>query len=201
MEVYSYKNKYLKYKQKYTNALENMYGGNVILNELLNDAFNIQPEAVYIVDEKTYDYVRTLLSLGIDETTKTINKYTNCIDMLIGISNKNVLKIIPMTEIIVFENDNYPNHPWNGYKKGLQKIDGSNAAYIVGTKPNFTTNNHNRTLSYFGMNPKTMNYDSAIVKQDLLNAKKYFEACSLSNPFIIVLNGNELHFHGVLYSL
>jgi len=54
--------------------------------------------------------------------------------------------------------------------------------------------------SYFGMNPIIMNYDSVTVKQDLLNAKKYFEACSLSKPFIILLNGNELCFHGVLYA-
>jgi hypothetical protein len=200
MEINNYKNKYLKYKQKYTNALENMYGGVETLNLTLNDAFEIQPKAVYIVDYTTYENVRTLLSLEISETSKTINKYTNCIDMLIGISNKNVLKIIPMTEIIVFENDNYPNHPWNGYKKGLQKIDGSNAAYIVGAKPNFTTNNHNRTLSYFGKNPKTLKYDSSIVIKDLLNAKEYFEACDLCNPFIILLIGNELHFHGVLYA-
>ena len=189
MEKNDYKSKYLQYKQKYTNTLENMYGGNPNLNETLNNAFDIQPKAVYIVDEETNKNVRTLLSLGVNEKSKTINKYTDCIDMLIGISNKNILKIIPMAEIVGFENDTHPNHPWNGYKKSIQKIDGSNAPF-KGVKLQFTKNNYYPTLSYFGKNPQTWKYESLFAKKHLLNAKLYFESCELSDPYIIILGKN-----------
>jgi hypothetical protein len=201
MERNDYKNKYIKYKQKYTNALENMYGGNPNLNVTLNDAFKEQPKAIYIVDEVTNNNVKTLLSLSEGNAFKTINKYTDCIDRLIGISNKNVLKIIPMAEIVGFELDTHPNHPWNGYKKGIQKIDGSNAPYTNKVKLEFTKNSYYPTLSYFGKNPKTGEYHSVTTREHLLNAKQYFERCNLSKPYIIILSpNNTLHFYGTLYA-
>jgi len=45
------------------------------------------------VDIQSYDNLITLLG-GEGNEEKEINKYTDCIDMLIGITNKNVLKII-----------------------------------------------------------------------------------------------------------
>ena len=199
MELKNYKNKYLKYKQKYTNTLENMYGGDLNLNKTLNNAFDIQPKAIFIVDEATNDNVRILLSLGENDRSKTINKYTDCIDRLIGISNKNVLKIIPMAEIIGFENDTYPNHPLNGYKKGIQKIDGSNAPYNQ-VKLVFTKNRYYPTLSYFGKNPQTWRYNREDAKKHLLDAKQYFESCNLLAPYVIILlQDNTLHFYGTLY--
>lgn len=200
MEEYSYKNKYIKYKQKYTNTLKNMYGGDPSLNATLNNAFEEQPKAIFIVDEVTNNNVRILLSLGENDRSKTINKYTDCIDRLIGISKKNVLKIIPMAEIVGFENDTYPKHPWNGYKKGIQKIDGSNAPYINKVKLVFTKN-EGSSIQYFGRNPKTWRYDSEFAKRHLLSAKIYFENCNLNKPYIIILSqDNTLHFHGTLYA-
>ena len=202
MERNDYKNKYLKYKQKYTNVLENMYGGEPMLNSNLIDALSTQPKAIYIVDEETYNKVRTLLSLGVNDTFKTINRHTNCIDMLIGISNRNVLKIIPMAEIIGFENDKYPNHPWNGYQKGMQQIDGSNAPY---KKDKFAfTKGNTLSQSYFGKDDKTGNYDKETAKIHLLNAKSYFESCCFTDPYVIKLGKNAdgisfLNFVGKLY--
>ena len=209
MEINNYKNKYIKYKQKYTNALENMYGGDPNLNVTLNDAFDIQPKAIFIVDEATNDNVRILLSLGENDRSKTINKYTDCIDMLIGISNKNVLKIIPMATIYVDEQiqihtnesgEKYFIKENIGYTNGLQKINGDKAKFFKGKEIQFTRDKKYLRNLYFGMDQNKSEYSAETTKQHLLNARPYFEACDLSNPFIIVLNGNELHFHGVLYA-
>lgn len=198
MERNDYKSKYLKYKQKYINTLENMYGGVVNLNETIIDAFDKKPKAVYIVDEETYNNVRTLLSLRDNETTKNINKYTDCIDMLIGISNRNVLKIIPMAKIYGFENDKYPDHPFNGYTNALQKIDGSKAAYNKIKLP-FTKYKNSPGLLYFGEDEKNLSYSSETVKNHLKLAKEYFTSCSLAVPYIIILQDNILSFYGKLY--
>ncbi len=225
MERNDYKNKYLKYKQKYTNVLENMYGGNPSLNQTVSVALDTQPKVIYIVDKATYNNVRTLLSLG-EETSKPINRHTNCIDMLIGISNRNVLKITPMAEIIGFESDNNRNHPWSAYKKGIKKIDGSDAPYNKKVKLDFTKKRYNTSQSYFGKHNETGNYDKETAKTyllidksyfgkhnetgnydketaktHLLNAKSYFEACDLTNPYLILLSpDNTLNFYGTLYT-
>ena len=209
MEKNDYKNKYLKYKQKYTNALENMYGGNPNLNLTLNNAFDEQPKAIFIVDEATNDNVRILLSLGENDRSKTINKYSDCIDMLIGISNKNVLKIIPMATIYVDKQkqihtnesgEKYIREEIIGYRLGLQKISGAPAEYFINEEIQFTRDKKYLRNLYFGMDQNKSEYSAETTKQHLLNARPYFEACDLSNPFIIVLNGNELHFYGTLYA-
>ena len=166
-----------------------------------DNAFDIQPKAIYIVDEVTNNNVKTLLSLSEGNAFKTINKYTDCIDRLIGISNKNVLKIIPMAEIVGFELDTHPNHPWNGYKKGIQKIDGSNAPYTNKVKLVFTKNSYYPTLSYFGKNLQTWRYNMEDAKRHLKEAKEYFVNCGLNEPYIIILSpNNTLHFYGTLYA-
>jgi len=56
MEGEDYRIKYLKYKQKYTNALQNMQcgGKNTI------DALNPQPKAVYIIPKEAYEKLKIL---------------------------------------------------------------------------------------------------------------------------------------------
>ena len=205
MELKNYKNKYLKYKQKYTNTLENMYGGDLNLNKTLNNAFDIQPKAIFIVDEATNKNVRTLLSLGVNETTKTINKYTDCIDMLIGISNRNVLKIIPMATIYEYSNVAYEGDisgRYTGYTRGLQKIDGTKAKYFKKNEIQFTRDkNYYRNL-YFGKDKNTLSYTVETAKNHLLSANEYFNLCNLTNPYIIILSqDNTLNFYGTLYVL
>jgi len=193
MERNDYKNKYLKYKQKYTNVLENMYGGEPMLNSNLTDALRTQPKAIYIVDEATYNKVRTLLSLGENDTFKTRNRHTNCIDMLIGISNKNVLKIIPMAKIVIGDTSRKYT--------GLLKIDGTNPNYEHDIP--FESDNMNKNEKYFGKN-KDGRYDVNIAKTHLSRAKSYFEACGFADPYVIKLGNNadgisSLNFVGKLY--
>jgi hypothetical protein len=207
MERNDYKNKYLKYKQKYTNVLENMYGGNPSLNQTVSEALNTQPKAIYIVDKATYNNVRILLSLG-EETSKTINRHTNCIDMLIGISNRNVLKIIPMATIYEYSNVAYDGDTsgrytgyTRGYTRGLQKIDGTKATYFKEREIQFTRDKNYLRNLYFGKDSETSLYSAETARNHLLNAKSYFESCGLSSPYLILLSpDNTLHFYGTLYT-
>ena len=195
--------KYIKYKNKYTNTLKNMFGGVPSLNVTLQNAFNEQSKAIFIVDEETNNKVRILLSLGENETNKTINKYTDCIDMLIGISNKDVLKIIPMVIINEFINScsNVPNDRCTGYTNGLQKINGDKAKFFKGKEIQFTRYKDNLSNLYFGKHPQTSLYSSETAKKHLLSAKEYFNLCGFTNPYIIILShDNTLHFYGTLYA-
>lgn len=199
MEGENYKIKYLKYKQKYTNALQNMQGGAVLAT-----ALTPQPKAVYVVNSTTFSNLRKLLDLKDNVNEKKITKYASCVDSLVGVSNHNVIRIIPMkkfnykkTEIkraaesstSLFRGIDLDSEKI--FKDGLQKIDGTPA-------PQKETGAIPFVGALFGDLKNT--YNNEFAKQQLLNEYNYFTGeCLIVSPHIVVFGAdNTLHLCGPL---
>jgi len=192
MDVEDYRIKYLKYKQKYTNALQNMQGG-----AELADKLNPQPKAVYVVDPETIKNLRILL--GGDE--KIITKYSDCVDSLVGVSNRNVIRIKPMTDLKYAQDGKVyvNNEELTGFKKvtgifyknGLERINKEMAP----TKPGAVV----FTGSKFGEDDSNR-YSHVIALNQLLSERNYFiNQCGIKEPHIVVFGAdNTLHLCGLL---
>ena len=191
MDVEDYKIKYLKYKQKYTNALQNMQGGADLATALTS-----QPKAVYVVDSKTIECLTTLLG----GEQKKITKYDNCVDMLVGISNKKVIRIKPMTKfkkditVQKFGKFSYGSNRTE-FKDGLETITGD-AAPTTDPVPF-----GGRTFGQeAGLNLNLNNYSGSQALTDLQNNKQYFMIqCGIKDPNIVVFGtDNTLSLCGAL---
>ena len=199
MDGSDYRIKYLKYKQKYTNALQNMQGG-ADLSTLLNP----QPKAVYVVDPTTIKHLRILLGLGVGEDEKTITNYPDCVDSLVGVSNRNVIRIIPMkkfkynkTEIKRATESNtsllrgIDLSSERIFKDGLQKIDGTPA-------PQKSTDDIPFDGLLFGESGSI--YSNIAAQRQLQKELTYFtNQCQIVTPHIVVFGAdNTLHLCGPL---
>ncbi|MCX6743835.1 MAG: hypothetical protein NT116_06430, partial [Candidatus Parcubacteria bacterium] len=154
MDVEDYKIKYLKYKQKYTNALQNMQGGG---DAEVSAALETQPKAVYVLKKETYDKLK--LSFDISENTVTSVEVLpsqfneESVKLAISMLDKNSIRILPMIPfkkessatkfgIIKIGKDKLE------FKGGLEKVDGTTLPFSnespVGGMNNFGQNNKNR---------------------------------------------------------
>jgi hypothetical protein len=184
MDVEDYRIKYLKYKQKYTNALQNMQGGADIAT-----ALKTQPKAVYIVDAQSNKNLTILL--GGDE--KKITKYDSCVDMLVGISNKKVIRIKPMTKfkkdikVQKFGKFSYGSNSTE-FKDGLERITGD-AAPTTDPVPF-----GGRTFGQeSGLHLYLNNYSGSQALTDLQDNKLYFmNQCGIENPHIVVFSTDNI---------
>ena len=186
-----YKIKYLKYKQKYTNALQNMQGGGDLAT-----ALNPQPKAVYVVDKESYKNLKILLG----GEKKKITKYDSCVDMLVGVSNPNVIRIKPMKKfkkditVLKIGKITYGSNSTE-FKDGLETING-NAAPSFDPVPF-----GGRTFGQeTGKNLNLNIYSSSQALTDLKNTKQYFiDQCAIKEPHIVVFGAdNTLHLCGSL---
>jgi hypothetical protein len=182
-----YKIKYLKYKQKYTNALQNMQGGAELMNALVK-----QPKAVYVLDKLSYDNLKILLG---NSEEKEIKKYSDCVDMLVGISNKDVIKIKPMTKFKSTKTELKREEKSAEvlirgvkvdtniiFKDGLEKIDKKTPAPYNGKIP--------FQGLLFGENNGKYSAESA--KAQLLAEFDYFSnSCKLTEPHIVVFGADN----------
>ena len=186
MDGSDYRIKYLKYKQKYTNALQNMQGG-AVLAEVLKS----QPKAVYVVDKKSNDNLKILLG-GNDE--KKITKYDSCVDMLVGISNKKVIRIKPMTDLKYAQNGRVyvNNEEVTGFKKvtgifyknGLEYINKEMAP----SKPDAVV----FAGAKFGENDSTGRYSNEKALDQLISERNYFiNQCGIIEPHIVVFGADN----------
>jgi hypothetical protein len=184
MDVEDYRIKYLKYKQKYTNALQNMQGGADIAT-----ALKTQPKAVYIVDAQSNTNLKTLLG----GAEKKITKYSDCVDMLVGISNKKVIRIRPMTDLKYAKDGKVwvNNEEYTGlkkvtgifYKNGLEHVNKEMAPAkpdkIVFEGKKFGEDDSNR-------------YSHVIALNQLLNENNYFiNQCGITEPHIVVFGADN----------
>ncbi len=195
MNEQDYRSKYLKYKQKYTNALQNMQGGD---KTKIKNALSPKPKTVYVVDENSYTNLKIL---GFDEgVSKEIKKDDTCVDKLVGISNINVIRIKPMkqfkydtkgTKFVTGEITGFIKTSDIIYKEGLQKIDGSSAPKKVDELPfrGFT----------FGQSSENK-YNSDTAYSQLVQELSYFTTvCALTNPHIVIFSAdNKLCLCGAL---
>ncbi len=198
MNEQDYRIKYLKYKQKYTNALQNMQCGGKNPTEALNP----QPKAVYIIPKEANDKLKILLD---KKDEKKISKYTGCVDKLVSIAGK-VFKLKPMTDYAYL--DNGKKWVWNDqfkgrqygpqgikYKDGIQMISGekTEAPTKQGDKGIFEN-------LQFGQNPNTRLYNPTTALKHLQDESSYFISDGgIKEPHIVVFGAdNTLHLCGPL---
>jgi len=181
-----YRSKYLKYKQKYTNALQNMQGGASI-----SEALQKQPKKVFVVDADTNNKLNTLLG----GTEKKITQ-SDCVDSLVGISNKDVIRIIPMTKYKykkteLKRSEGTTDTLFRGierssetiFKDGLQKINGEPAPEKANTALPFDG---------FTFGELSSRYNSGTALNHLKSEYGYFtNQCGIRNPYIVVFGGDN----------
>ena len=192
MEREDYKIKYLKYKQKYTNALQNMQGGGE--TELMA-ALITQPKVVFAVNKNIYDILKIVLGIASSVGTKVLpDRYTEkSIQLAISMHNPTAIRILPMKNFYVRQTESkyFRTSAQNQvmYKDGVQKVDNSPAP-----GGNLFLNNP------FGTDAESSNlYNSATALAQLQdsNTKNYFnKTCGLEKSYYLIFNGNTLHFCG-----
>ena len=194
MNEQDYRSKYLKYKQKYTNALQNMQGGG---NSELQTALTTQPTAVYVVDKSTYDKLRLPLQVTNDVGIENLPSQYNEEVVKTAISNINpdCIRILPMTD---FKKESTAYRTL-GIKIGKDKIEFTKGLEKVNGHPAPTsTDSPFGGLAKFGQNVKNK-YDVNSALTHLKNGINYFsQICKLVEPSVLILNGKNLHFCGKL---
>jgi len=185
-----YRSKYLKYKLKYTNALQNMQDGG---EAELKAALQKQPKKVFVVDADTNNKLNTLLG----GTKKKITQ-SDCVDSLVGISNKDVIRIIPMTKYKykkteIKRSEGTTDTLFRGierssetiFKDGLQKINGEPAPEKA--------NNYELPFNGFTFGELSSRYNSDTAFKHLRDEIGYFtNQCGIQNPHIVVFGGDNI---------
>jgi hypothetical protein len=195
MEGEDYRIKYLKYKQKYTNALQNMQGGG---ETEINNALLIKPTAVYVVDLDTFNKLKVSFKISNQQVTEIPSHFKEeDIKAAIAILNPNAIRILPMTKFI----SESSALRFGSVKVGKDKIVFKGGIERVnGTPANFDATPFGDKLSIFtfGTNQKNR-YDGTQALNQLKGGKNYFRAvCELGEPNFLVLEGKNLHFAGNL---
>jgi len=191
-----YKSKYLKYKQKYTNALQNMQGGG---DAELRAALQTQPQVVYVVDKLNYDKLKLSFDLGenqdvsIEQLPSQFNE--EVIRKAIAMLNPKAIRILPMksfkkessaTKLSIIKIGKNKIE----FKDGIENVDGTSAEVIKESPFG--------GLSNFGQDVRNR-YNSQEALQHLKNAYTYFNTtCKLTTPCVLVLLGNKLHLCSAL---
>jgi hypothetical protein len=186
-----YRIKYLKYKQKYTNALHNMQGGEELLV-----ALGKQPKVVIVVDDNTfnklkisYPSLKAELPPAFDEktVTETIKKL-----------KPNAIRILPMTPfkkestkksygfIKVGKNETV-------YKDGLEKVDGS--PIQGGENVPFSGKNFGQITQKSTTGASTNKYDGNTALNHLKEIKNLFSSSwgLGDNPSVVVFVDKTLY--------
>jgi hypothetical protein len=196
MEREDYRIKYLKYKQKYTNALQNMQGGG---ETEIKKALQTRPTAVYVVDLETFNKLKVSLKI-IDQQVKEIPSHFKEEDIkgAISILNPNAIRILPMTkftsESSAFRLGDYAKFGKDRivFKGGIERVNGTPANF------NATPFGGEFGIFTFGANEKNR-YDGIQALNQLKGGKNYFSViCKLEEPNFLVLDGKNLHFAGNL---
>jgi uncharacterized protein YunC (DUF1805 family) len=192
MDVEDYRIKYLKYKQKYTNALQNMQGGAL---QNISDALTTQPSAIFVVDEDTCNKLKKSCKInsnvGIVDLPNQFN--VESIKKAIAMVNPNAIRILPMREFIKRQEKSRIFRMGSNltvFKDGIEKVDGKEAK------------SGNLSFTAFGFNPSEKNkYQpvKAIEQLTQQTTQNYLTIeCKLQNPNILILNGRNFHFCGAL---
>jgi hypothetical protein len=186
-----YRIKYLKYKQKYTNALNNMQGGAIVLGEALEN----QPEIVLVVGRPTFEFLKEAYSITDSGFIQT-NFKKDVIKAAIAMVDKNAILIIPKKNFLEtqtqFSTTLFGNRASLGenklyFKDGIQQVDGKSAPY------------GNLNFLQFGIDKESniYEYNGAAAESQLKDPKTldYFKTkCKITNPCFLILRNGQLFF-------
>ena len=194
MNEQDYRIKYLKYKQKYTNALQNMQGGGE--NEI-KTALQTKPTAVYVVDLSTFNKLKAPLGIDNLQVKEIPSQFKEeDIKKAIATLNPNAIRILPLEK---FKSESSAFRLGSAkfgkdklvFKGGLERVNGTPADVNATPFGEFS-------LFTFGQSPKNK-YDGSRALNQLKGGKNYFkDTCALGEPYFLILVGQNLHFAGDL---
>jgi hypothetical protein len=189
-----YRIKYLKYKQKYTNALHNMQGG---VNQLLDEALQIQPDIVFVVKKDTYEGLRAAYGIAEESGSLEINSDIDAIKKGLTMVDENAIFIIPKKNFnktetqssitILGKNLSYGQNKQH-FTGGIEKVNGKPAQYEGSLK-----------FLQFGINRDSANYEynGATAKTQLTDGvtTNYFtQKCGITDHRFLILKRKKLYF-------
>jgi hypothetical protein len=193
MNKEDYKIKYLKYKQKYTNALHNMQGGE---NQMLTIALASKPDVVFVVKKEAYEALKEAYEISGDSGSTNMGVDKDVIKAGLFMADENAISIIPMMNFYetetqhslkVFGKKLSLGQSRQYFKGGIEKVNGKSAPYKHFSFRQFGVNSENSDY----------NYDKNIAKVHLTDAEtiSYFSTtCEIVEPRFLILRDKIMYF-------